>query len=437
MVSARWTFLLVLITPLTTAPAPAAEEEFSFDESEFEQRAFELRGYAELWPEHLDANPDGALYQIAFFDRDPVSAINRLDSALELDGRYHRDILTLRFRTHSDWVWDNFGQDQRHRLYEGLIALQPNTRFAAEAGKKAMRWGKGLAWNPVAFVERPKDPDDPNESREGFWMAGFDWTRTFDGPLQTLSLTPLFVPTYEGINEDFGESGHFNPAAKLYLLYLDTDIDFMVLGDGSRTARAGFDFSKNLAPNFEIHGEFAYTTNFERVEIEAAPSCETRKADPEDVISYLFGLRYRTEADISYALEYYYNEAGNSTEQQRRFYECIHKAWEEDDESILEGLPLSSGSGRGPFTRPNPMRSYLHFRAFWNEPFDILYTTPGVQAFYNLRDHSYSIAPELSYNGIDNLEMRLRATFPVGDELTEWGEKLNEFKLDLRLRYFF
>jgi hypothetical protein len=33
--------------------------------------------------------------------------------------------------------------------------------------------------------------------------------------------------------------------------------------------------------------------------------------------------------------------------------------------------------------------------------------------------------------------MRLRATFPVGDTLTEWGEKLNEFKLDLRVRYFF
>jgi hypothetical protein len=83
------------------------------------------------------------------------------------------------------------------------------------------------------------------------------------------------------------------------------------------------------------------------------------------------------------------------------------------------------------------MRDYLHVRAFWNDAFEVLYFTPGVQAFYNLDDHSYSIAPELNYDGIDNLAIRLRATFPVGDALTEWGEKLNEFKLDLRLRYFF
>ncbi len=47
-------------------------------------------------------------------------------------------------------------------------------------------------------------------------------------------------------------------AAKLYLLYRDIDFDFMFLSNGSRSSRFGMDFSKNLAPNFEIHGELAY-----------------------------------------------------------------------------------------------------------------------------------------------------------------------------------
>ena len=147
--------------------------------------------------------------------------------------------------------------------------------------------------------------------------------------------------------------------------------------------------------------------------IDAVPSCKTSRAAPEDVVSYLFGLRYRTAADLSYALEYYYDGSGNSEEQQRRFYQCVHLAWETDDESLLEGLPLTSGSGRGPFTRSTPMRRYLHLRAFWNEPFDALYWTPGVRAFYNLADGSYSVAPELSYAGIENLEVLRRDNSPL------------------------
>ena len=435
MGSALSTLALALALLWATPAAAADEEELSFDVSEFETRAFEFGGYAEVWPEILDANPDGALYQLTFLDRDREDTIDRFKSALELEGRYHRDIFTLSFRTHSDWVWDYRGSELDHSLYEGVMSLQPTTGFTVEAGKKANRWGKGLVWNPVGFVERPKDPDDPNESREGFWMAGFDWIRSFQGPLRTLTITPLIVPTLGDTNEDFGETGHVNPAAKLYLLYLDTDIDLLFLGNGSRTPRFGVDFAKNLAPNFEIHGEFAYITDFERVEI--TPSCRARRAPPEDVVSYLLGMRYRTDADVTYAVEYYYNEAGNSREQQERFFECVHTAWEEDDATLLAGLPLTSGSGRGPFTRPTPMRNYLHFRAFWNEPFDVLYFTPGLQALYNLDDGSYSIAPELNYDGIDNVAIRLRATFPVGDALTEWGEKLNNFKLDLRVRYFF
>jgi hypothetical protein len=45
-------------------------------------------------------------------------------------------------------------------------------------------------------------------------------------------------------------------AAKLYLLWYDTDLDFVYLSEGSRT-RFGFDFSRNITTNLEIHGEWA------------------------------------------------------------------------------------------------------------------------------------------------------------------------------------
>jgi hypothetical protein len=412
-----------------------ADEEFTFDATEFEKRSFEFLGYAELWPEYIPSDQDGALYQLAFFGEDQRDDISRTTAVLELEGRYSRDIWTAFLRAHSDILWDHRGTEQEQVLYEGVISVQPSTGLTIEAGKKANRWGKGVFWNPVGFIERPKDPNDPDLSRQGFWMAGVDWVRSFDGPLQTVGFTPIAVPTFDGLNEDFGDSGHLNLGGKLYFLYRDTDIDLLFLTRGSRTPRVGVDFSKNLAPNFEVHGEFAYISDFERIKLDPAPSCRARNAEEEDVISYLLGLRYRTERDVTYTLEYYFDGTGNTAEQQRRYYECVHTAWDENNAATMARLQSTQLARR--FVRPNPMREYLGFRAAWNEPFNILYFTPGLQAFYNLEDSSFQLAPELSYTGFGNFEFRLRGTVPIGSTLTEWGEKANEYKVDFRIRYYF
>ena len=41
------------------------------------------------------------------------------------------------------------------------------------------------------------------------------------------------------------------------------------------------------------------------------------------------------------------------------------------------------------------------------------------------------------YNPITNLELRLRGGLLVGDKNTEFGEKQNDYKVELRLRYSF
>lgn len=419
---------------VAAAAAPAADE-FSFDASRFESRPFELRGYAEIEPSYAESNEDGALYQLEFFDEKERSSIFRLPAVLELEGRYRRGITTLSFRSHTTKTWDYTDDSGETSLYEGLLTLQPNPGLGFDLGKKAYRWGTGYAWNPVAFVEQAKDAGNPDLAREGFWSASLDWIKTFDGPLKTVAFTPLVLPNRGDYNDDFGRKGHTNFAAKLYLLYGDTDIDFMALSGGSKTARYGMDFSSNITPNFEVHGEFAYITGVSLHDI--TPDCSFERETPEDKVSYLLGLRYRTENDITTIAEYYYNGAGNRESDQRQFYECVHRAWDADDESLLAGLPLDEDLDKGPFTKPNPMRQYLNLRALWSEPYNILYFTPGIQFLYNLEDASYSVSPELNYDRYDDLGLRLRLTVPVGDELTEWGEKPNDYKLELRVRYYF
>jgi len=424
-----------LLLLFALSPTLLAQEEFSFDAAEFEPKAFEFSGYVEAEPEYARANQDGALYQLQFFGRDQEAYIDRLTGTVELEGRLRKGIASLRFQTHSEVVWDYLGEEQDHALYEGYATLQPNPGFALDLGKKTMRWGKGYAWNPVAFVERAKDAGDPDLSREGYWIAAADWIKRFDGTLQTLAVTPLLLPVSDDFNEEFGEPGYTNVAGKIYLLYRDTDIDFMFLGNGSRTPRVGMDFSRNISPNFEIHGEFAYVRD--AVHRRLSADCRPEPALVEDEISYLFGARYRTEEDITLIWEYYFNGLGNSEQQQRRFYQCVHTAWDNDDQDLIDRLPIGKDIDKGPFSKPNPMRRYMNFRVWWTEPRNLLYLTPGVQVLYNLDDRSYSVSPDISYTGFENLELRLRATVPVGDALTEWGEKPNDYKIELRARYYF
>ncbi len=431
-----WRLRVLLAAAGAACAFPAtADETPAFDPAEYETRAFELRGYFEIEPSYARSNEEGALYQLKFFGESPRDDIFSLPAALELEGRYRKDIATVSFRTHSSKAWDYRHDEAEHALYEGLLTLQPDPGFAADLGKKAYRWGTGYAWNPVAFVDRPKDPANPELAREGYWTAGFDWIRSFDGPLRTIAFTPLILPNRGDVNDDFGEPGHTNLAARLYLLYGNTDIHFMVLGEGSKTARYGMDFASNLSPNFAVHGELAYLTDVSRVDV--SPDCRRLQETPQDVVSWLAGLRYRSAGDFNLVAEYYYNGAGNSEAAQQRFYECVHRAWAAGAPDLLDGLLSTDDLGQDPFTRPNPMRRYLNLRGWWDEPANILYFKPGVQLFYNLDDHSYSIAPELNYSGFDDFVLRLRVTVPVGNALTEWGEKASDYQVELRLRYYF
>ncbi len=277
-------------------------------------------------------------------------------------------------------------------------------------GKKTLKWGKGYAWNPVAFIDRPKDPDEPDLALEGFWVLSADFIRSFSGPLKTLSFTPVFLPVLEEINDDFGKTEKANFAAKLYLLLYDTDIDFIVFTGGSRTTRYGVDFSRNITPNLEVHGEFAYIEDFQKRYMDAKGNI---LSSTYDTASYLLGVRYLSQRETTYILEYYRNGTGFTKDEFQDFYRFVDRAYDSylatgSDALLGRALNLSQGN----YGRPNPMRDYLYLRVSQKEPFDILYFTPSLTTIVNLNDSSFSIAPEVAYTGITNLELRLKGHLP-------------------------
>ena len=83
------------------------------------------------------------------------------------------------------------------------------------------------------------------------------------------------------------------------------------------------------------------------------------------------------------------------------------------------------------------MKNYLYLKAIQKEPFGWLYVTPALFTIYNLDDRSFNLIPEITYTGMENLELRFRFNYLAGDPGTEYGEKLNDWKTEIRIRYFF
>jgi hypothetical protein len=414
---------------LVAASARAAADT-EFDVSAFEKKPFEVWGYAELRPERQWLRTDGLGYGLQF-PGDTRSTFNRFFGALEVSGVLRHDALRFNFTAHGDYVDDPRGSDSQAKMFEAYGAWQASPNATLELGKRALRWGTGYAWSPVAFFERPKDPLDPDLSRQGFVMATGSHVRSFDGALKTLALTPVVLPVSGSMNTDYGPTGHTNVGGKLYLLWHDTDIDFVYGSQGSRGARWGADFSRNLGTNAEIHGEWARFTDAPRAVLTPAG---TLAKETISYTSYVIGGRYLTERETTFILEYYRNGAGYSESAQQQFYRFA-----QDSLTSLAptALAIATQAANQGYTRPNAMQHYAYLRISQKEPFNILYFTPAVTTIVNVKDGSFTLIPELLYTLITNLELRLRIAMSQGDAFTEYGEKAVGTRVELRIRFFF
>lgn len=425
--------LAAAVLLLAVVSAHAAEE-FTFDATEFQRKPVELGGYVEFKQNYFRLNQDGALYLLNYYNQ-PRESLNQSTLTLKPSGKFQKGTASVNFRAHLEGNWQTGTFERLTRFDELYLSYKPDPTFTLDAGKVSLKWGKGYAWNPVAFVERVKDPNDPDLAREGFTLLTADWIRNFDGALRTVAFTPVILPASPDVNPDFGTGEHVNVAAKLYLLYRDTDIDFLFLSNGSRSRRYGADFSRNVTSNLEIHGEVARYTEAQRQVLGAGGQTTLVRGA---ATSYLLGTRYLTERDTTWILEYYRNGPGLSENEMKAFTGFVDNAYAQYLATGNDAaLARAAGLARGGYGRPNPGRNYLYLRVSQKEPFDILYLTPSLTAIANANDHSTSIAPELLYTGYTNVELRLRAIFLNGGPGTEFGEKQNSRRFEIQARLYF
>jgi len=430
-----WLLLFVCFIVFLTPLAPKAEETYTFDLSEIEKKPYHIDGYVEVKPLIYQPRADSSLYQLKYPKQDLGRSLEEAIFKLQLEGTYESGNALLHFKTNTNYKLSRLGDRESTDLYEGYFSLKPSPAWQIDVGKKTFKWGKGYAWNPAAFLDRPKDPEDPELGMEGVFALSANYIKSFSGNLKTFSPSFVLQPIYDHINDEFGKKNYINAAAKLYFLFYDTDIDLMVLTGGSYTSRFGADFSRNLTPNWEIHGEIAFIRDSQKSIISPIGTVTSVE---RDTTNYLIGSRYLTERDTTYLIEYYHNDTGFTGDEMKEFFLFAYNAYRKytetsNDTDLKKALQLFNGQ----YGRPSPTRDYLYLRISQKEPFDILYFTPAITTILNLNDRSFTISPEVSYTGLTNFDIRLKISMNSGSSESEYGEKPFAAKIELRIGYYF
>ena len=426
--------LLAGLVTFQTALSSAQAEEFNFNVSAYEKKPYEFNGHFDLQASQLNTNNDSALSNLAFKPPETPKDFQRYNSELELSGLYRFDKSTLNMRSLSQWQNDIFTSGSEHTLQEGFWSYQPNNQWSFEIGKRAIKWGKGYAWNPVGFIERTKNPDDPEVNREGFVLAGGEYTQSLPGLVNNVSASFFAIPVSENLNNDFySADNHIDTVfigAKLYLLVKNTDIDFYLRHSVETNTDFGVSFATNLATNLEIHGDFAYRNQSLQTDIIESSSLSSTT---ESTFQSLVGLRYLTESELTWIAEWLHNPQGYNTKEMRNYYNLARS----DPLTESANYQLSQQAKQTSYGLSNPGQNYFYLRASQKDFADIVYLSAALTTISNLEDNSFLLTPELIYTGYKNSELRFRATTFQGSKNSEFGEKISNSKLEFRLRLFF
>ncbi len=348
-------------------------DEYDFDMESIETKSFECSGYLRSEYKYQNLNQDSPLYDLQH--KSDSTQNSSLNEAL-FRFTYYKDDFKLIGALSARYNNIDGEDEDIFTVYQLYAHNKLSVNHSIDIGKKTLKWGKGYFFNPATFLDRPKDPTQPENAYEGYMMANYTYNKSFDGNLKNLKLDFIYMPTTSHINNDFYDGQSSNMAVKLYLLYLDTDIEFIYLYSNQEQDKIAFTFSKNLAAHFEVHGEYAKQI--------------------DGYYAYLLGLKYVTQSDVTITSEYYYNSEGLT---------------EKEMASSIKMEPFSA-------------KSYLVNKFSKKEPFGMVYSSVYFKDMFNLQDNSHLDTLGFTYTFKNNLEIDFSYNLNSGDEESEFGKKM-------------
>ena len=348
-------------------------DDYSFDMESIETKSFEYSGYLRSEYKYQNLNQDSPLYTL--LGRTGSTQNTSLNEAL-FRFTHYKDDFKLIGSLSARYANIDGTDESLFTIYQLYASNTLSVNHTIDVGKKTLKWGKGYFFNPAAFLDRPKDPTQPENAYEGYVMANYSYNKSFEGDLKNFKIDLIYMPTTSSVNDDFYPDSSSNLALKLYFLYLDTDIEFIYLYNDQLNDKLGFTFSKNLLPHFEIHAEAA--------------------KEISGYHSYLLGLKYVTQSDITITSEYYYDSDGLTKEEIR---------------SSVKLLAF-------------PGKSYFVNKFSKKEPFGLVYSSVYLRDMFNTEDHSHLDTLGFIYTFKNNIEIDFSYNLNSGNNESEFGKKM-------------
>ncbi|MCD4719258.1 MAG: hypothetical protein K8S13_05270 [Desulfobacula sp.] len=409
--------------------------DLDFKTEEFEKKPYSVNGDIETKETIRFLDRDSLLFKQKYLDNKNDTTAWQTDLDLTIEGKYQKDIIKLYGRFNGLFYYnDDENFESERKAEEFYISFQPSFAWAFDAGKKVHKWGKGYAFSPSAFFSRPKDLNDPDATLEGYYSLSADYIKSMEGILKTFAITPVLVPVTRELNHELGQKDEFIWGTKFYFFAFDSDVDFMFLISDNMEDRFGVDFSKNLSPSFEIHGDVALVKDYHQYIIDDYGNISEQEYT---AFNLLLGLRYLSSQDTTYILEYYRNGQGYSGREYENYLSFIERGFDQYLNTSSKALISKSKTYAAYYNQQAAMKDYLYLKISQKEPFDILYFVPTIIFIYNMDDQSASITPQITYSPLTNLTLEIKTSFLIGGSKTEYGEKINKAKIVLAIQYYF
>lgn len=417
--------LLVLISTIVHAQDDSSEKFFE----EPANAKLELSGsfdvdYSVFW-----SRKESLLYQLQYHNQNLSDILTSYPFEFYLNGDYQTKDIGVHIKTYFAYTPNNLTDFSLFELYGNLSLFNSSYLLL---GKKMYSWGKGYAFNPVGYVNPKKDPEKPELANAGVVSISFEYSKSFQSNwIQNFAFDLIILPSQNILNNMPSEMENTALAARLYFLLWDTDVDVMSYYYGNtNTANIGMDFSRNIIPSIEIHGELSFFNNQPRYIISGGALM------PQNIdgTSYLLGLRWLNRWNITTILEYYHNDAGLKATEYGDYSTFLSDAVASNDSGMIsDALNVSKTY----FSGSALMQDYLYLKISWPEPFNLVDSAASAFVIYNINDSSLSIGIPLEYKPITNLGILFQPTFLIGNNGSEFGSKQYLGKMEIQASFYF